>query len=99
MKTLLLAIALFAVSAAADEGHHGWDYGSEHGPAHWSELEPDFAGCGTGHLQSPIDIRNAVASKLAPIEFDYHPGPLRIIDNGHTVQVNYAPGSSITVSY
>ena len=55
--------------------------------------------CGVGKLQSPIDIRDSVAKKgaLAEIAFDYKPSPLKIIDNGHTVQVNYAPGSSITV--
>ena len=34
---------------------------------------------------------------LPPIEFDYKPSPLKVIDNGHTIQVNYAPGSSIDV--
>jgi carbonic anhydrase len=46
-------------------------------------------------VQSPIDIQKTVKADLPPIEFDYHPSPLRIVDNGHTVQVTYAPGSSI----
>src|SRR5262249_23060476 len=47
----------------------------------------------------PIDIRDADAKKsdLPPIAFDYKPSPLKIVDNGHTVQVIYAPGSTITV--
>jgi carbonic anhydrase len=32
-----------------------------------------------------------------PIQFDYKPSPLKIINNGHTVQINYAPGSKTTV--
>ena len=50
-------------------------------------------------MQSPIDIRDGVAKKgaLPVIAFDYKPSPLTIIDNGHTVQVDYAPGSFITV--
>ncbi len=34
---------------------------------------------------------------LPAIQFNYKPSPLKVIDNGHTIQVNYAPGSSIDV--
>ena len=34
---------------------------------------------------------------LPAIRFNYKPSPLRVIDNGHTIQVNYAPGSWIDV--
>jgi carbonic anhydrase len=34
---------------------------------------------------------------LPAIEFHYKPSPLKVIDNGHTIQVNVAPGSSIDV--
>jgi carbonic anhydrase len=91
------AVVLILIASYAAEGEHEWDYGKEHGPRHWGEIKADFASCGIGKAQSPIDIRNAVPSKLPPIRFDYHPSPLHIIDNGHTIQVNYAPGSSIMV--
>jgi carbonic anhydrase len=82
----------------ADEQHH-WSYQGGTGPAKWAALEHEYATCGAGTAQSPIDIRDAVAKKsdLPAIVFDYKPAPLKIIDNGHTIQVNYAPGSSITV--
>jgi carbonic anhydrase len=94
---LACALALLPVCAHSEEAHHEWDYGAQHGPQHWGELKPEFESCALGKEQSPIDIRNAVHAKLEPIRFDYHPTPLHIIDNGHTIQVNYAPGSSITV--
>src|SRR5262245_20029769 len=98
MRFLLsCALSLLPFGVYAEETHHEWDYGAEHGPKHWGELKPEFASCGAGKAQSPIDIRGAVPSELPAIKFDYHPAPLHIIDNGHTVQVNYAPGSSITV--
>ena len=52
-----------------------------------------------GKTQSPIDIRDSVAKKtdLPVINFDYRPSTLKIIDNGHTIQINYGPGSFITV--
>jgi carbonic anhydrase len=32
-----------------------------------------------------------------PLEFDYKPSPLHIVDNGHTIMVNYKAGSSMSV--
>jgi carbonic anhydrase len=93
------ALAFVAASAiAAGEAHH-WTYGGETGPAHWGALEPEFGACGLGHEQSPIDIRSDAAQKadLPAIEFAYRPSPLKIVDTGHSIQVNYAPGSFITV--
>lgn len=77
---------------------HEWDYGKEHGPLHWGEIKPQFAQCTAGQRQSPIDIRKTEKADLPAIEFDYQPSPLRIVDNGHTVMVTYAAGSSIRVA-
>jgi carbonic anhydrase len=76
---------------------HVWSYGGSLGPSHWGDLKPEFAACKNGHRQSPIDIRNTQAADLPAIEFDYKPSPLRIVDNGHTILINYAPGSFIRV--
>jgi len=96
LVTLLAALALCAASSVRAEGHH-WSYVGHTGPAQWAALDHEFAACKVGHVQSPIDIRGAKAADLPPIVFDYKPSPLRVIDNGHTIQVNYAPGSSISV--
>jgi len=37
------------------------------------------------------------ARRICPKFFDYKPSPLHIIDNGHTIMINYAPGSFILV--
>jgi len=96
---IVCCIILLITKIAAQEPHpgHSWDYGDAHGPNHWGDLEPDFATCKTCHHQSPIDIRNPQQADLPPIYFDYKPSSLHIVDNGHTVMVNYAPGSSISV--
>lgn len=95
------AFALLSAGAsAADQGHHPhWSYKGTTGPTHWGALESEFGACGVGHAQSPIDIRlNAVQpADLPAITFDYQSVPLKVIDNGHTIQVNYAPGSFIDV--
>ena len=74
-----------------------WTYKGPEGPSYWGKLDPAFATCAVGHAQSPIDIKDAKKSDLPPLKFDYKAVPLNIIDNGHTVQVNYAPGSTLTV--
>jgi carbonic anhydrase len=76
---------------------HTWDYGAARGPSHWGELKPEFAPCKNGHRQSPIDIRHAQKAALPAIQFDYKPSPLNIVDNGHTIMINYSPGSFIIV--
>jgi carbonic anhydrase len=76
---------------------HSWTYTGTAGPEHWGELSPEFAACAAGKQQSPIDITHPHLAQLPPIHFAYHPSSLKIVDNGHTVQVNYAPGSTMTV--
>jgi len=96
---LLLIVAMVASPAfATDKGvtGHEWSYEGEHGPKHWGDVKSDYAMCKTGKNQSPIDITSAVSTDLPPIKFDYQAAPLRIINNGHTIQVNYAEGSSIS---
>lgn len=82
-------------SAAAEHVH--WSYEGAGGPQNWGRLDPANALCGTGQRQSPIDIRDGFAVQLEPIEFSYQPSAFRVIDNGHTVQVNLAPGNTLTV--
>ena len=92
-------MSLVGSGLAYAEGEHHWSYRGSTGPEKWGTLESDYAECGVGKMQSPIDIHDAVAKKgdLRPIAFDYKPSPLKIIDNGRSVQIDYAPGSSITV--
>ena len=77
-----------------------WGYTGEYGPSRWAEVKPEFETCAAGKEQSPIDIKTSEVERanLTPIEFDYLSSPLKILDNGHTIQVNYAPGSFITVA-
>jgi carbonic anhydrase len=84
-------------TAAHAESVH-WAYEGKGSPSNWGELKPEFGACAEGKRQSPIDIRDGARLDLEPIRFEYRPSPLRIIDSGYTVQVNYAEGSSITVA-
>jgi len=53
--------------------------------------------CALGKRQSPIDIRDGIKVALDPVLFDYKPSAFRVVDNGHTVQVNVAAGNAIEV--
>lgn len=91
----LLAASLLAAPANASGGAH-WGYEGEAGPERWGELSPDFKLCKTGHMQSPIDLGGAeIPGKLA-VKATYKPGPLTILNNGHTVQANIPEGSTLT---
>jgi carbonic anhydrase len=74
-----------------------WGYQGEAGPERWGTLKPEFAACGSGARQSPIDIRDGIAVDLEPIAVDYRPGGFSVIDTGHTVRVEVGPGNSVEV--
>jgi carbonic anhydrase len=82
-----------AEKAHAHDVH--WDYKGEAGPAAWGALKPEFGLCSSGKRQSPIDIRDGITVDLEPVQFDYRASGFRVIDNGHTVQVNVASGNFI----
>jgi carbonic anhydrase len=85
------------VGAAPDKPPH-WSYEGTTGPKHWGDLSPDFKVCKLGLEQTPIDLATSVKSELPDrIDIDYRPLPLRILNNGHTIQVNAEPGSACTI--
>jgi carbonic anhydrase len=97
---LALLIAAFASSATRVLAQHTsahWEYEGAHGPTHWGTMDEAYRKCSAGTHQSPIDIRDAKSADLPAITFAYRPTPLKLIDNGHTVQVTYSPGSFMTV--
>ncbi|MCX7173256.1 MAG: carbonic anhydrase family protein [Proteobacteria bacterium] len=98
-KSLLLALLLPAciwnVQAADTHGSpasHGvhWTYEGNEGPKNWGKLSPDYQACGSGKEQSPIDIAEGKVASLPGIGVDYPQTGLSIVNNGHTIQINYA---------
>jgi carbonic anhydrase len=94
----LLFLAIPSPTPQDQKSHgHGWTYSGAEGPEHWGTLKSEYASCTHGRQQSPIDIRNAHDADLPAIHFDYKPTALKVIDNGHTIQVSYDRNSSITI--
>jgi len=91
------AAAAAAAIAAAPKHGTVWSYEGELGPANWSKINVDWAKCGTGNRQSPIDLRDGIKVNLEQISFDYHPSSFSEVNNGHTIQVTVGGGNFITV--
>src|SRR5271166_785010 len=103
--TVLIAavFSLVTVAAAlepADE--HGscpaWSYSGTNGPEHWGDLCAEFAACKSGKEQAPLNITNPEVKHLPAIQFAYHPVPLDLVNNGHSIQQNFAPGNGNTIA-
>jgi carbonic anhydrase len=95
--TLRGAVAAAAMGVATGALAQHWGYAGEAGPENWSKVDPNFAMCALGRNQSPIDLAGFVEADLKPLKFAYKAGAADIVNNGHTIQVDYAPGSTLTV--
>ena len=98
MKVSKLVIAVVMVIATGPTGialAQHWGYEGEAAPQNWGKLDAKFALCASGKNQSPIDLGGFVKADLKPLKLDYKAGIADILNNGHTVQINYPPGSSL----
>lgn len=98
--TSIVATTLCSVSLLAGAHSAHWGYTGHEGPSNWGDLDPKYTMCKAGKSQSPINISNdsiVATTGLEKIEFNYTTKANSIINNGHTVQVNFDAGSSIKV--
>jgi carbonic anhydrase len=95
-SSLLISVSLvFALRGYAADTH--WGYTGAGSPEKWGDLDTKYAACKTGKYQSPIDITTAAPTVVESIAFNYRATPLKIINNGHTIQVNTNAESAIQV--
>ncbi len=72
-----------------------WAYAGDAGPDAWGDLKAEYAACGEGTAQSPIDLPvwgEAVTPEDA-LDVHLQPSPLQILNNGHAVQIEPATQS------
>lgn len=100
--TKIFAITLGALALTAcsqtmkqPEKHSHWGYTGHESPEHWAQLSPKFAICGEGKSQSPVNIVNTIDGKLPPIKIDYRPSNVEIVNNGHTIQVDFKDANNV----
>lgn len=95
----LFYIATTNLFAKSEEYGHSihWSYEGEYGPEHWGDIKPEYSKCKGGESQSPVGIALTDKAKLQSINVNYYATPLKIINNGHTVQVNCRNGSYMAI--
>lgn len=61
-----------------------WGYEGESGPTHWSQLNPHFAVCAVGKLQSPVNISPKITDQTTKLDIQYQPASINIVKDGST---------------
>ena len=75
-----------------------FEYTGADGPDHWKDLCIDYVPCG-GQSQSPVNITGITEDATLPeIPQSYVSSAIHVVNKGHTIQLNYDAGSSITVN-
>jgi carbonic anhydrase len=97
-RSVVVAVGVAVVTLAAQTKHWAYeDHGNEVGPAKWGTLPGDET-CATGRQQAPIDLATGAAKSqdLPNLVFAYKPSSLSMANNGHTVQLTYGAGSTLS---
>lgn len=92
---VLSACAAAPPPAPAASPSCSWSYEN---PAGWWKICPQYAACGTGSRQSPINVTGALARTLPALEFSYGPRKVTAVDTGHDVMVILPAGGSTTLT-
>jgi len=74
-----------------------WSYVGETGPSNWHTLHPEYAACGEGEKQSPINIDVSTVElndDLEALELTYQSTPFTLENNGHTFQLTDPTGEN-----
>jgi carbonic anhydrase len=75
------------------DAHGHWEYTGPAGQHRWQELADANLTCVDGSAQSPIDISQTIAGSLSKVSYQYNLAPVKVKNNGHTIQVDYLPSS------
>lgn len=95
-EALSTAEGLVAEQGETAETHAvHWSYEGEGAPENWAEL--GYNEC-AGATQSPINLASAAPTDLQNIQFSYGSAAVKMLNNGHTIQVDQIEGSQININ-
>ncbi|KAK9168584.1 hypothetical protein Syun_000724 [Stephania yunnanensis] len=80
------------ITCPDDENEFSYIKGSDKGPEHWGELHKEWAACGNGKLQSPIDLSNKIVkitSELGMLKTCYKPFDATLKNEGHVIMLQW----------
>ncbi|XP_044957947.1 alpha carbonic anhydrase 7-like isoform X2 [Hordeum vulgare subsp. vulgare] len=99
VSALLLLLLLSSVVPADraqqeidDESEFSYIRGAKNGPENWGTFKEEWATCGTGQMQSPIDLSDRRASPspdLGYLNHSYVPADASIVNRGHDIAVMF----------
>jgi carbonic anhydrase len=93
--------AASAIGMAASGSPHpavtAFAYSGDDGPGFWGQLNPAWEACaGGGGRQSPIDVDHVqIDPSLRPLNIRLKPTPIVLLNNGHSIEQEYEPGSTL----
>lgn len=95
---VITLLVLTGCSSNATTSSAEFGYSEDNGPDTWATLSDDYALCGSGESQSPIDIEQSSASAGSDtIAFNYGDTSFEIEDTGHSIEfLDETESNSIT---
>jgi carbonic anhydrase len=72
-----------------------WSYEGANGPDNWGNVDAASKVCSAGSQQSPVDIGSAIKAQLPPLKTIWAKKADTIVNNGHTIQLNFGQGSRL----
>jgi carbonic anhydrase len=89
---------LCAAAGFAEESHGPhWSYDGATGPDKWGGLDAASGMCTTGTQQSPINLIEPISARQPQLDVAWSKRPDTIVNNGHTIQLNFAAGDTLKV--
>ena len=84
-----IGIAIILLSAPQPARGQEFGYFGELGPAFWATLNSAWVTCGSGDIQSPIDVGRLtlLTDRSRRLSIDYGHTTGEIFNNGHTIEV------------
>ncbi|KAJ1289160.1 hypothetical protein BS78_02G143000 [Paspalum vaginatum] len=94
VTTLMVAALLLRPAGAQketdDQLAFSYVAGAENGPERWGEIKPEWAICGNGSLQSPIDLSyGRGVPTLGYLDPAYRPAEATIVNRGHDIMLRF----------
>ncbi|CAN8295043.1 unnamed protein product [Cochlearia groenlandica] len=100
---VLILISIATVSCSQghgkveDEKEFNYEKNGEKGPERWGTIKPEWALCGNGTMQSPIDLtdkRVLIDHYLGPLRSHYLPSNATIKNRGHDIMLKFEGGNT-----
>ena len=98
MLACLLAALAAGAGCGGDDQAVEWGYDGPGAPENWASLSDEYAACGDGARQSPIDIpAGDAAYEAPPLSYSYSGAATAVRNDGKFAHVDYEKGNSLSI--